>query len=250
MTALSAVRAHYDVATKVAARDIVVRAARTGQTETALDLWGGGASARALLDAFQDIAVVSCEVDPELWPSLRLDAQQRGYVPHCGPFQSAKGKYDLVWLDLCGQWSTKARDLITAGARMVTDRGLLAVTLLAARDDPGIAADRLWTVPASLERHTGMRVVTLYPYNTKSPMWLVILAPVATVLLGYADNPRPWTRASSWSLEPQWAPYPHYPGISAPGDGMGAIPFEGVLESMREYGYFDTLRVVDDGLDT
>jgi hypothetical protein len=219
----SAVSLRYEAPPKATAREVVIRAAtgptydsmRVSPPESILDLWGGGGSAKAFREAFPDAAIVSCEVDEQLWPTLRQEAQRNDYVAHCGDFRTAGGFYDLVWLDLCGQWSKKARDLVAAGSRMTTADGILAVTLLAAREDPLIADDRLWVVPNSIERHTGMKVVVLYPYQSGSPMWLLILT--------RRDR-------TAWSLEPSRFP-----------SDFGLSPFEMVMEDMREKGYVDSL---------
>lgn len=173
----SVARKRYSNPVKTTPRDLVMALARDVQAETVLDLWGGGISARAFREAVPDAAVVSCETDPELWPTLRLDAQVHGYVPHLGDVATAAGKYDLIWLDLCSQWSGSARTTIHRAAAKLTERGAMAVTLMAAREAPEIAADRLFLVPLSIERASGLHVQVLYPYQTGSPMWLLILRP-------------------------------------------------------------------------
>lgn len=172
----SLVRARYDNEAKDIAREIVVTLGKSRNVESVLDLGGAGGSARRFREALPDAAVVVAETDQQLWPALRLDAQQSGYVFSPGDFRLAAGRYDLIWLDLCAQWCASTRDAVKAAARMVSDDGMLFVTLMAAREVPEIATERFTLVPLSLELATGLAVRVLYPYQTGAPMWLVGLA--------------------------------------------------------------------------
>lgn len=87
---------------KEMARAVVVEAARATEAKTILDLWGGGASARAFRAALPDSAVLSAERDRSLWPALVVDAQLHGYGYHLGDVTDAPGTYDLIWLDFTG----------------------------------------------------------------------------------------------------------------------------------------------------
>ena len=211
--------ATYDNAGKSQARDIVVSVVAERRPESVLDLYGGGASARAIAHAVPGVALVSCETDPELWPAMRLDGQTHGFVGHCGDFRSAKGLYDFIWLDACWQWSDKARRDAIAASRMLSRDGAMAITLLAARERTETAIDRLFIIPRAIEEVTGLAVRLLYSYQTNSPMWLVVLAP------GHSD----------WGL----TPYRLSPFIS---DRIGAVgdeaPFDAVRASMTERGYW------------
>lgn len=202
----SEAKARYSSGEKEITRRIVLAAATSINAETALDLWGGGGSARAILAGLPDIALVSAETDPALWPAQALDAQTHGYVAHQGDLRSVRGRFDLIWLDLCSQWSGSARELVVAASKLLADRGLLAVTLLAARESPEVAADRLYIVPRSLERIVNGAVQLLWSYQTSSPMWLVILQRGAWSR--WDDTPRQFSRfPSERILDPDGSSY-------------------------------------------
>lgn len=171
----SEARARYASNEKELTRRIVLRAAQSIKAESVLDLWGGGGFAREVVEAIPNVALVSAEIDPHLWPALTLDAQRHGYVAHQGNVRSVRGRFDLIWLDMTSQWSGSARDTVVAASKLVADGGLLAITLLAARETPEIAADRLYLVPRSIERASGLGMSLLWTYQTGSPMWLVVL---------------------------------------------------------------------------
>lgn len=178
---LERARAAYETAGKSIARTIALDVARSGRSMTILDLWGGGESARMFRSAIPDAAVVSAEVDEELWPVQLQDSQANGYVAHLGDAADAPGKYDLVWLDFCGQASSAMERTMKACAAKVVRGGTLGVTILPARESERlISGEARWLhLPLWMEGVTGFKVELLLPYRRDNglPMWLVLLRP-------------------------------------------------------------------------
>jgi hypothetical protein len=167
----------YESTEKEVTRRILLRAIADTKAERVLTLAGTGIFDRELREVLPKVALVSAEQNPDLWPTHRLSGQTHAYVAHCGDFRTAGGRYDFIWLDLTSQWSKTARDAVQAGSRLLDHGGYLAITLLAAREDPEIAADRFYLLPRSIERATGLAVQLIWGYQTGSPMWLLILGP-------------------------------------------------------------------------
>lgn len=176
---MEAARSAYASAGKSLARAVVVGLARTQRAATVLDLWGGGASARAFREALPDAVIVSAESDEELQPGLLADAQAQGYAFHMGNAADAPGTYDLVWLDFCAQASLATEQTLRAVATKVARDGHLAVTIMPAREGDRVltGASRLRHLPLWIEEVTGMTAWLLLPYRRAKglSMWLLIL---------------------------------------------------------------------------
>lgn len=168
--------ARYASGEKEITRRIVIRAAESIKAERVLSLYGAGGFERELLQALPDCAIVSAERDPDLWATQLVEAQRLGFAVHQGDVATVKGTFDLIWLDLTSQYCKSMRDLIATVSKHLPDEdAIIAITLLAARETPEIAADRVAVLPRMLERATRRRVKLVWSYQTTSPMWLVIL---------------------------------------------------------------------------
>lgn len=171
------IAARYQRPEKTATRQFVVDLALASGCKTALDLWGGGSSARALAAA--GLTVTSAESNPLWADALATDATAFGYEPHPGRAERAAGSFDMVWFDSCSQASRQLARELSAVAKKA--RRWLVVTLMPEREtDKDIVMARTATIPAWLEVTTGLGLdyITRYIRNGyNQEMWLAVLSP-------------------------------------------------------------------------
>lgn len=172
----SAAKARYANDGKDIARRLVAHWAAVNKVESMLELGGAGDSARLHRELLPEVSLVVAEQDQELWPLLRVEAQQFGYALVTGDFREARGIYDAIWLDLCSQWCPTTREAVIDASRMLTKEGILAVTVLGAREVPEIAVDRWAILPFLVSQAAGKGVEGIYRYRSGSPMWLFFLS--------------------------------------------------------------------------
>lgn len=165
---------------KTMARQVAIACAKLWGARSILDLWGDGESARAFQSAIPEAAVISAEIDKRLWPALMVDAQKHGYGYHLGDVADVPGKWDFIWLDFCGQASKSMAKTLHAAKRQLNVDGLLAVTVMPAREsDVLVSQMRERVLPMWIEEQTGCAVRLLLPYRRENnlPMWLLVLMP-------------------------------------------------------------------------
>ena len=189
---VAAVPEPYQTEGKALARAVVMEMARVYESRSILDLWGGGASARAFREALPEAVVTSCDSNQQVWAEMRQDAQLHEYAYWCGDVADVQGRFDFIWLDGMGPASRLLAKTLRACVRKLQD-GLLVLTVMPAREkDDILAVDRLYLLPIWLERVTGLQCVFFLPYqrNRGLSMWLFAFQKGAGTRHSWAGNYR------------------------------------------------------------
>jgi hypothetical protein len=208
-------REAYGTDGKAAARRAVIAVAQDMQASTVLELYGDGQSARAFRAELPDAAVVSAEKDSRLWARLMVEAQTLGFGYVLGDVRKAPGTYDLIWLDLMGPVSRQMRDLLHSTKTKLNSDGLLALTVMPARETDVIftGEERERFIPMWLQAVTGLKVHFLFPYRRGRGQWMWLLFLQRSSANLWSDTPSAWFKEE------------------------GSI--EDVLRQLHEEGYFE-----------
>jgi hypothetical protein len=138
-------RAGFQSPAKSVARDRVIAAMKAAGVTTVLDLWGGGMSAKAFVDAgFRVISVENGSMKimdrgrevstARKRRAFEMTAAEDGYearwIPRGGSIADIAAECDGAFLDFCGPWSKDARAAVEACRHMKA----VAVTLVPDHD--------------------------------------------------------------------------------------------------------------------
>lgn len=153
------------------ARERTIEALRAAGVQTVLDLWGGGASAEALVAAgFRVISVEDGSMDlrdsagrlinaPRKRRALELAGAAGGYEVRWGKAEKFAHEADGAYLDFCGPWSGAARRAVAACRHMTA----VMVTLT---PDHDISTD----ASSMLERQMAYQLFLKMAWS-KKPRW-------------------------------------------------------------------------------